>query len=369
VGFHESSRSHSVISHRKIAALLIDRGADVNAPFATRDSYTHHIYTNNVFHVAVGKGDTELVKAMLERGAEVDARDRGMSTPLIRAAQANNRELVALLLSRSADVHARDDRGRSALEVTTEVGVADLLLQRGDDRYGRDADGATPLFRISDERIGYAGHLIRSGVDIDARDNSGNTALILQALFLHTRMVRFLLDNGAEIEAFNGYGTTALISSLDKPSDGETALLLIERGADPHHGSKAGHTPLRGAALFGMERVVGALLNHGADPNVADEVGLTPLMWASRHEHTGIVRLLLKNGAAPNARDTLGRLALHWALECQQYTMDIAELLVSNGSVVDEEALSLASKNRLHEFLIPLLGGTRAQGGQQVTGK
>jgi hypothetical protein len=44
--------------------------------------------------------------------------------------------------------------------------------------------------------------------------------------------------------------------------------------------------------------------------------------------------------------------------------MDIAELLVSNGSVVDEEALSLASKNRLHKFLIPLLGGKGAQGGQ-----
>lgn len=351
-------------SHLEIARLLIDSGADVNASFNERDGFTNTpAHANHVLHLAVGMGHSELVRAMLEKGSDVNARDRAWATPLIRAARANNRTIVALLLSASADVRLTNNQGRSALAETTEIQVADLLSRAGL-TYGRDANGETPLFSIGDEQTDYAGHLIRSGVDINARRNDGKTALILHAAgWAHPRVVRFLLDNGAEVNASSNDGTTALSASINPCTErnGAVALLLMERGADPAGGGGGGGESLRGAAYLGMESVVRSLLDHGVDPNLAGDDGTTPLIAALESNEVGCARLLLKHGADPNARDGRGRLALHRALE--HHGSDAgAELLVSAGSVVDEEALTLASKNRLHRFLLPLLHSARKRG-------
>ena len=57
--------------------------------------------------------------------------------------------------------------------------------------------------------------LIEKGADIEAKNNYGNTPLILTSRYGHIEVVKFLIEKGADIEAKDNYGETSLIVLLD----------------------------------------------------------------------------------------------------------------------------------------------------------
>ena len=141
---------------------LLDRGADIDARDEQGRTALHRA-AGSCFQVGqrICRG---VVAALLDRGADVDARDAGGSTPLHLAAGWYDSGVVVELLRRGADVDARDDEGRTPLHVAAEYGVAGRfsffnprgtvsleLLQRGAVLDVRDADGRTPL-QMADER-------------------------------------------------------------------------------------------------------------------------------------------------------------------------------------------------------------------------
>ncbi len=84
-----------------------------------------------------GKGTPAAVRAAIEAGANVNARDDDGETALMRAAEkSSNPEVVAILLRAGANVNARDDDGETALEKARERGssgaaIVKLLLKAG----------------------------------------------------------------------------------------------------------------------------------------------------------------------------------------------------------------------------------------------
>lgn len=162
--------------------------------------------------------------------------------------------------------------------------------------------------------------VLEKGVSPDARDASGNTPLMLAAVYGDTETMRLLLDRGANANATNNAGATALIRAA---FDAEKVALLLARGADVHARSALGNTALMLAARpWNSRPAVEMLLRHGADVNATNLFGATALMAASAGGDLGTVDLLLQRGAKVNAQAALdpggfllggGRSALMWS--------------------------------------------------------
>ena len=111
--------------HLEIAALLIARGAQVNA--RSNDGNTPLMY-------ASGEGNRDMARLLLDRGADINAADNLGQTPLIKAAADGHDDVVALLLERGAGLDARDESGHTAVMkamINGHMEMARLLQGKG----------------------------------------------------------------------------------------------------------------------------------------------------------------------------------------------------------------------------------------------
>jgi ankyrin repeat protein len=125
-------------------------------------------------------------------------------------------------------------------------------------------------------------------------------------------LIRTLLDGGAEVNAAQVDGMTALHWATYR-DDAESAALLIRAGADVNVQNRYGVPPLSIAAANGNASIVALLLDAGADPNTVLRGGETALMSAARAGSLAAVQDLLAHGADPNAREQREQTALMWA--------------------------------------------------------
>jgi hypothetical protein len=195
--------------------------------------------------IAAGRpGNVALVKLLLDHGAEPNptANPAGESSPLIQAALAADPDSMQLLMSRGADLKAPGAGGVALAMALTQncAKCVDLVLKTNP---GKD-------------------------------DFTG--ALQGVATFADANTVRMLLDHGADVNAFDPTGRTALqYAAASELLPVDVVKLLIERGAninarDKHEQSKdSGLTPLDLARWFGKTPVVDALLMAGAEGSAA----------------------------------------------------------------------------------------------------
>ena len=131
--------------------------------------------------------------------------------------------------------------------------------------------------------------MLEAGVQPDALDSSGETALGWATFNGHSEIVELLLNSGADANLKNQYGNTPLIYAAAK---GRTEILerLILAGAKPSVRSRSDLTPLVLAARDGHSETVRALLK--VEPDVSPGHNMA-LQAARRRGHKGVVELLL----------------------------------------------------------------------------
>ena len=140
-------------------------------------------------------------------------------------------------------------------------------------------------------------YLHQQGADIDAKDNYRNTALILSAWGDHLACVKYLVAQGADIHAKNIYGYTALLFSAKR---GHLACVqyLVQKGADVNEKNIYGYTALILSAYRGHLACVKYLVEQGADIHATDKDGKTALaltQGAGRYSH--VANYLRQQGA------------------------------------------------------------------------
>ena len=145
--------------------------------------------------------------------------------------------------------------------------------------------------------------------------------------------VRTLLRQGVDVNAADVDGTTALQWAAHW-NDPDSVNSLLAAGASPNAASRYGVTPLHEAATIGSAPIVRALLRAGARPDAAYGEGETPLMSAARSGDVESVELLLEAGADPNAAEKFrGQTALMMA--AVENHAPVVQALIDAGARVD----------------------------------
>ena len=171
--------------------------------------------------------------------------------------------------------------------------------------------------------------LIEQGVDINAANPAGATALQWAAHLDDLEILRLLLQAGANVNVANVYGVTPLaLACLN--ANGPIVEVLLQSGADPNLASVSGETPLMTASRTGNLEVVQALIAQGAAVDTSETGGQTALMWAAAEGHAAIVRELLPAGASVDARAEGGFTALLFA--ARSGDVESARALLSVGA-------------------------------------
>ena len=233
--------------------------------------------------------------------ALVTSTDAGGSTPLHHAAGFGAIDSLALLIDKGADVNAKNRRGSTPLfwALQDEAKVR-LLLSRGATAKMKQVEGRSPVYQASLLGNGFPvlRLLLDNGGDPNVATLNGLTALSGAALRGDVDAMRLLIDKGATVDAKNGAGATALMAAATNGSPAAVQFLL-ERGADPHVRSKLGETPLGNAAGAGNAATVKLLLDRGVDVNARNSRGYSPLMLAAGSDamSADIVKLLIAKGA------------------------------------------------------------------------
>ncbi|CAB0041345.1 unnamed protein product [Trichogramma brassicae] len=240
--------------NEKIADALLRNGADPSTP--SRDGSTPlHVICNR--DADDDDDDGGLARIFFEindaigQQVEVDFMDKLGNTPLILALRSGHqRETIELLLRRGADPNFRNDRGLTPLHVACESDYDDEFV--------------TTFLGIGRE--------LGKPVKVDARDKKGRTPLHLAlGLRWKHRIVRVLLDSGADPNSRDNDGTTPLHRICDENYDDVTAqtFLEINDGRDEKVEINArdgkGRTPLELAVTHLLPNTVDVLLGRGAD--------------------------------------------------------------------------------------------------------
>lgn len=139
-------------------------------------------------------------------------------------------------------------------------------------------------------------------IDVNWKDQYGDTALRNASSRGHLEIVRLLLAAGANVNVKDKILRTALIRASDHGFT-EIVQILLDAGADVNTRDHAACTALIWASISGRTEIVRLLIAAGADVNVQDDSGMTALMHASARGYSEIVKLLLDAGADSSIRD------------------------------------------------------------------
>ncbi len=186
--------------------------------------------------------------------------------------------------------------------------------------------------RVSAKRRMLALVVLAAGqlLTLDPVAAGGDLRLVDAARQQEAARVGLLLSEGVDVNAAQPDGATALHWAAHW-DDLETAQHLIVGGADVNVANDYGITPLWLASVNGSRVMLETLLSGGADPNFRTPNGETPLMTAARTGATPAVRALLEGGANVNASEAIrGQTALMWALA--EGHVDVARVLVEHGA-------------------------------------
>ncbi len=291
--------------------------------------------------------------------------------------------VAATLLACPSRIHAVP-----AAEIYTAVRSGDRfavesLLQQAVSPNERDANGNTLLIQsVIYANLDVLRFLIDHGADVNATNNAGATALMRAAG--DTAKIKLLVSNGADVNARSALGNGPLILAARANPSADAVRLLLEHGANVNATNNFCANAIMTAAASGDLETVKLLLKYGADVNShsrGDQPVVlwggvrSPLMWAAARGDLAMLKVLLNAGANVNEPEGFGTPLIQAAWMDQ---LDAARFLLKNGADVNAKDFrtgytafhwAASSERNSSEFVDLLLqngANPNSEGGEQI---
>ncbi len=324
---------HWAVSHDdlKMVDLLLGAGANVTAT---------NRYGVSPLSIAANDAGAAVVERLLKAGADPNTALPEGETALMTAARAGKTDVIKLLYAAGADLNRKESwHGQTALmwaAAENYPATIEMLKELGADLQARSNGGFTALlFAVRDGRMEAVQTLLKlganvndtiqpkrmapaqparmpasytdnnvnrgrminavSGLPIRAAGPDGTSALVLAITNCHFGLAKFLIDQGADVNA---------------AAQGWTPLIALEYARRPNHGK--GLPPPEATDTYDSFELAKVLLAHGADPNARqakeindgqrnyqNRVGATAFFLAAKHADIPLMRLLAEHGADP----------------------------------------------------------------------
>lgn len=276
-------RNAAGAGHLELVRLLLEQGADPNQPEEGIAPRGHAL------HMAVCNGHIEVVRLLLEKGAYPNVEIESSADTLSAALARKNQPMVELLCAHGAarPLHLLAYAGD--VQTAAAVFAANPALADDPDALGNAAgQGHEAFVRLMLKYQPRLPERVAVGVKSRGPQDAIKTRELTELLFAH----------GMNPSLPDWLRITPLHRFAER-GDAENAAIFIERGADLHaRDEDFSSTPLGWAARCGKAGVAELLLKRGAKPNLPDDPAwATPLAWATRRGHAEVVGLLKRHGA------------------------------------------------------------------------
>lgn len=321
--------------NREIAQVLLQNGANPEV---------HVGNGRTALHAASGKGHLSTLRLFFDMGVDISLRDIvSGDTPVHEAVNSRKLEVVKFLIENGADISVANYDGNTPVHEASASCIFDILrilVNKGADLSRRNLDGYTP-FEMAAQRgeLDNARYILnRCGLPL-MPGRSGAWVLretsTAYPKCLHLGLMSIMEPNSREwgfpplayAVKYNFYDAVVHLlqqgaDKSEKDSEGKTVLyyalrnadifrLLLDKGADTSVVFKDGNTLLHVAAYKGHLDMVRILLERGSDPSVHGAADNSPLHMAASRNHSDIVTCLLQFGADPFAKNALGYTPLY----------------------------------------------------------
>jgi uncharacterized protein len=289
-------------------------------------------------HFAARQGCVDCARVLLKAGADVNAVDPNNMTPMVMALINGHYDFAAFLIDQGADPNIADETGRTPLYAA----VDDHTMPESNLPSPREIDNKLTSMDVIQSLLAHGADVnaqlkkqtpYRTKVDrgADTMLTTGATPLLRAAKAGDAEAIHVLLAKGADVKLTTKFGMTPLMAAAGlgtkeedttgrKKTEAEAIAsikLCLDAGADVNAVNNQGDTALHGAAQKGFDQVVQFLADHGAQLDIKDKKGHTPLDAANglmgnggfdgsrRDVHESTAALLRKLMVVPEAKTAL----------------------------------------------------------------
>ncbi|GFR22359.1 hypothetical protein TNCT_213892 [Trichonephila clavata] len=305
----------AVKGHTSVVKLLLENGA--NAKVTDNKN-------RNSFEMAVANGNAEVVKILLqEKNFHINDKGNDGFSLLHIAAQEGNLNIIKYLIDRGADVNSQNDAGSKPIHIAAREGhkdIVELFLNcKSLNNYLGAFDQSLVHYATMGSQLEILKLLIDLKFDVNASDRNDLKPVHIAVSSNDKNILLILLQHGAYYDAvYDGLTPLQLALYHNHVSCVQRLILIkelfdavkhnfsevencIRKGVILNVKNSENITPLHYVCWKGYEGIVNLLLENKADPNVIGKGGSTPLHYAAKFNHFAIVKQLLLNGGIYNA--------------------------------------------------------------------
>ena len=283
------------------------------------------------------KGDSDITPPS---ASYVDFRDAIGGTPLMGAAYKGKVQVVKSLIERGADPSLMDNRGWNSLHVAANGGdadIIDLIHTQVPNIESKTGDGCTPLMIAAfNSKLHAVKWFLEKGATVTREDNSGANALNFAAEGGDTDIIDLIHTHLLNIESKTSQGRTPLMMAA-LGGKLQAVKWFLEKGATVNCDDNRGWNTLHFAAEGGDTDIIDLIHTHLPNVDSKTNEGYTPLMVAAFNGKLPVVKWFLEKGATVTLKDKAGWNMLHSA--AQGGDTDILDLIHNHVPNIESRSL------------------------------